>query len=153
MLLCDPCHRTYENEAKDLKEKIADQYQAPLGGKGDIFDFPLQYAKKAASAISMFREKLPADVLKSKTALIASYLGHDPSEEEIQNLSTALAHDMTNHRRHGDIVIEKIEDLQSFIEMWRFHFLGKMKPQYMPDGWNPKRQHNDVGKGHSRGLS
>ena len=147
VLLCDPCHRNYENTARDLKEQIAEQYKAPLDGKGDVFDFPLHYAKKAASAICMFRDKLPADVLKKKTDEIASYLGHEPSENEIENLSMALTHDMTNHRRHGEIVIEKVEDLQSFVEMWRFHFLENMKPQFMPDGWNPKRKCDDVGKG------
>jgi hypothetical protein len=147
VLLCDPCHRKYEEFARDLKMELAEKYHAPLSGKGDCVDFKRHKAKKAASAIEMFRDRLPENVLRQKTEEIAEYLGHEPSPQEIADLSVALIHDMTNHKRHGEIVISQVKDIQSFVEMWRFHFISVMHPKHMPKHWDAKRLWCDIGHG------
>jgi hypothetical protein len=147
VLLCFKCHREYESYAWQLKMEIANKYGVALNGCGDVIDHAMNRAKKAASAIAIHRDKMPQDAVCAKLTEIANFLGHDPSEREIEELSVARVHDMKNYKYHGMLVAQKVEDVQEFVELWRFHFLGTMKPRFMSPHWNPKRPCMDVGKG------
>lgn len=46
--------------------------------------------------------------------------------------------DNESNKYHGQLVIQKLDShnkLRKFIKAWRKHFLKKMNPQYMPEGW------------------
>jgi 5-methylcytosine-specific restriction endonuclease McrA len=150
VLLCDACHRRYEEHARDLKVEIARRYNAPLTKSAEesvlIESKKHQVAKKAASAIELHRSMLPPDVLRRKLDEVAKYLGHDPTDEEIRELSLSQHLGTTIASRHAEKVVAQV-DIQEFVEMWRFHFLSKMKPQHMPKHWNPKRLWSDTGPG------
>lgn len=40
----------------------------------------------------------------------------------------------------GKNVVDAVEDLQEFCELWRTHFLMKAQPSYMPTGYDVKRK-------------
>jgi len=56
---------------------------------------------------------------------------------EISEIRTTIL-----NKTHGQIVMNQINDIQSFVEMWRSHFLENNKCQYLPKDWNVKTKIN-----------
>ena len=43
-------------------------------------------------------------------------------------------------KTHGQIVIDKVDDIQLFVEMWREHFITHIDCRYLPKNWNVKNR-------------
>ena len=41
-------------------------------------------------------------------------------------------------RTHGEIVMSNVTDIQSFVEMWRSHFVENNDCPYLPKNWSIK---------------
>ncbi len=41
-------------------------------------------------------------------------------------------------KTHGEIVVDKIDDFQKFIEMWRKHFIENANAKFLPENWSVK---------------
>jgi hypothetical protein len=45
---------------------------------------------------------------------------------------------MVIKKTHGEVVMSKIDNIQSFIEMWRSHFLEHNECKHLPKDWSVK---------------
>lgn len=138
VITCVPCHEQYEKKAEELKEKLAKQYDAPIAGHIDLDMVGLMkaaYALKTSNNIPEHREKQLLNVLRK------FFNKEDISKRDIE-IAVEHAKNYVNNpeNKHGKIVISKINNLQSFYELWRYHFLHTMNPQHMPEHWNPRRK-------------
>lgn len=139
--LCRPCHSRYETHAMKLKRQIAEEYGVSLEGlrENNIYSAEAM-AVRSARALVSHSAKMPPERVAVLKARIAPFLGHDPSDNEIKELANNPWCQTTRQlEHHGALVIPKIANLQSFVEMWRRHFLETMKPQHMPEYWDLHR--------------
>lgn len=149
LLLCLECHENYEVEADKLKLKIAAEYGVPLSARYHIdtgeeyrYDTSADTAIKAAHALLKHSEKIPASRRIELTESIVAYLGHEPSQEEISQLSKRgfpKARKSHDYMDHGEIVVRRLgslEAFQAFTERWREHFLLTMQPRHLPANWS-----------------
>lgn len=144
VLLCDSCHQTYERHALPLKKELAEKCSDPLCW-GTV-NRDLARAKARASAISwheLGKHNIPEERLKQLREELTVYLGHDPTKEDIEYLSSADL--MTGIKPHGSKVVEaNAENLQGFIQMWRQHFLATMNPKYLSPHWQVERPYRQT---------
>jgi hypothetical protein len=145
VLLCIKCHNGYERFANILKKDLARAYNAPFAIQRH--DPAASLLKKAASALSRYRDTLPPTVALSKRQEIESILQRPVTDTEIDELAFIDAADREARKDfHAQTVITAVsEDLQSFIERWREHFLSTMKPKFMPEYWDIRRRFDDNG--------
>lgn len=139
MAICVPCHHKYEEHALELKQSLAVKYSAPVSGKGARFDKALSSARGAAKAILESGHLIPDDKKQTLMDRIKVYLNRDYDEKDLQELVDKNPYDFGNYIHHGRIVIEHINDIESFVRDWRQHFIDTMNPQFLPSFWTVYR--------------
>jgi hypothetical protein len=142
LLLCCECHERYERSADKLKVKLAEKYDCPVHGLGGKTDHELLRVAKSAFALKKYGEQIPANRKQQLLAIIQTYAGREVAEEDLDEfteLDWSHFYDKENWVSHGQIVVEKANDPQGFVEMWRKHFIDSMDPAYMPKHWDLQR--------------
>eukprot|EP00761_Pharyngomonas_kirbyi_P008090 gb/GECH01008101.1/.p1 GENE.gb/GECH01008101.1/~~gb/GECH01008101.1/.p1 ORF type:complete len:331 (+),score=80.79 gb/GECH01008101.1/:1-993(+) len=135
VLLCSFCHDNYECEALHLRKKIANEFNAPLQGTGKYRDTELNKIKKLASALLLYRSKMPMERIYECERKIKDYLKQNLNNDiscgvfEEETLSTfqeqpnlsiseetlqqiAQMNDLIiepNAKSHGEMVIEALQ--------------------------------------------
>tara|TARA_B100000614_G_scaffold258752_1_gene281845 strand:+ start:100143 stop:100964 length:822 start_codon:yes stop_codon:yes gene_type:complete len=145
--LCIECHIRYERVfGHQLKKKIAEETGIPLHGIGVLKSKGAEFfAQRSASTLVKHGDKIPEDRKDDLMSDVVEWLGHEPSEKELQ----ALASDKISYyvhtddyEPHGKAVIERMDDeeLHAFMIRWRLDFIENMNPQFMPDHWDVARR-------------
>ena len=141
--LCVECHERYERFADKLKEIIANEYNAPINGETIENKDLIKYSKMAMTLLKEDTTKIPKDRVNELKKLLREHFGFKKLTkgrlEEISEIkSTILA------KTHGEIVMSQVSDMQSFVEMWRTHFVENNNCQYLPKDWSTKTriEHN-----------
>lgn len=141
--LCVECHERYERSADKLKELIANEYNAPINGETIENKDLIKYSKMAMTLLKEDTTKIPKDRVNELKKSLREHFGLKKLTksrlEEISEIkSTILA------KTHGEIVMSQVSDIQSFVEMWRTHFVENNNCQYLPKDWSTKTriEHN-----------
>ncbi len=142
IIVCERCHEIYEkHHALLLKCKLRDKFDAPFEGVGLIFADNHEPKKAAYALISNF-DSIPKGRIIELKNIVSSYLGIQPDRSDMIKLCKEKSQTLhgPNYCSHGELVIAKIDDIQKFWEMWRFHFVEKMQPRFLPRTWDPTRR-------------
>lgn len=157
LLLCKQCHSDYEIDATTLKKQCAKRFGIPLEGKGWV-DLPEhRKARKMASALLRFSDKIPKERQLSLETDIKDFW-KKTFATEIVNWQETLKEcsEFEDHYKgpeyieHGQDVIQQLTqkcivnqdglefwpDLEDFIKEWRKHFLDHLKPKHMSMLWS-----------------
>jgi exonuclease 3'-5' domain-containing protein 2 len=140
MILCVPCHRDYEDSAVQLKQRYADKHDIPLTGirRGRILE--RDAVRHAAYTLMVHGHTMPPDRIKFFEDKILVYTGSLEITPEVLEQARKLdPTEYEDHIYHGQIVIEKEPDLDAFCKQWRYHFIGTMEPQFLPNYWSAGR--------------
>jgi len=136
LLLCVECHEKYERSADNLKLLIANEYNVPINGEIEDRRDDVRFGKIATTLLGDC-SSIPKDRINElKTKLRSNYNIKRITNKkliEISNIKSTIL-----KRTHGEMVIEKITDIQGFVEMWREHFIRNMNCQYLPSNWSIK---------------
>lgn len=135
--LCATCHEKYERSADKLKEALSIEYEAPING---IFE-KNQDIKYSKIAVTLLRndKSIPKNKINYMKFQIRKYLGiKKVSKKQLIDLSNIKS--IILNKTHGEIVMEKITDIQPFVEMWREHFINNNNCKYLPENWSIKNK-------------
>lgn len=126
-------HFQYEQEANKLKDQIARDLGLPT-----LQEYSHHIKRKAAysgMARAILNPDLPFETkieicikFQQKTQLI-------PNTTNLKRYLRAVKNEYEMANLYGQIVVDKIPNLQKFSEMWRQHFVDTMQPKYLPLGW------------------
>lgn len=134
--VCVDCHERYERHADELKLEISIKYDAPINGEVEKRKDVVKYIKMA---FTLLRNdiNIPKERIKELRGEIKNFFG-------IKRLTNAKLKSIVSNKpilvrkTHGEMVVQKLENLQDFVEMWRHHFVDKMKPKFLPKNWRIK---------------
>ena len=137
--ICFDHHNEYERQADLLKQELAEKYDAPVVGIV-IIDEIFSVAISAAKAIRGNGNKIPTEKRTLMEDRIKAYTGKDiVSKKDIELLCSKKNAVSRTVKSHAEMVMSQVTDIQSFVEMWREHFLECLEPEFMPNHWDPKR--------------
>lgn len=127
-VLCPKCHTTYEwhieNNATEFRKQISEKY----------FPFSKEEFTRlwriSALGISYFRLLKKYDIVHAKELRqkIRDLLDGDDFEE-------CFALSLSYHRHNSDyfkLIVQNVDNLNEFIELWKNHFIQVMQPKYLP---------------------
>lgn len=134
VVLCYECHSNYEVYASELKQTLIDMY-----GRESKQD-ELQQSKIVKLASAYFLPQVPPSRKDEIKQIISEYFGDDATDELMLSLLDCeiIKHGAAKWRE----VVEHIDDIDTFIKMWRTHFVSIAKPKYLPEHWDIHYQHN-----------
>lgn len=137
--LCVDCHERYERHADKLKDKISIDYDAPINGETIFNKELIKYSKIAVTLLKEDLTKIPnIRVRKLKKELKDRFGIKKLTINKIKEIADIKITILS--RTHGQIVIERIDDIQSFIEMWRQHFITHNDCKHLPENWSVKNR-------------
>jgi hypothetical protein len=134
LILCITCHKEYEHQADIFKQLLAIEYNSPVFGKGRVVDSLMLEAKRAALTLQKYRQRLPPKRITELMASLKKYYGRDVLEEDVKE-AASLNPINDEYIRHAEGVIKQVTNLEVFVQRWRKHFVQKLKPRYLPIGW------------------
>lgn len=140
--LCVVCHDKYEIHADELKKLIGQTLGVAYGGNTAGFDPAKLRVKRHGTALLFYRDRIPPDRLALLVKSLKDYYGKDQiTEADIQDaahLDPAVPA-VGGRKKFGEVVVEKVKDLDAFVKMWRRHFVKTMQPKHMPPHWTVER--------------
>lgn len=141
LMLCFNCHAEYEKSATILKKELARQYDVPL--EGIIAGYPQGYKNivRISNILNVYGKEsinLPIDKKERIKKEILEFFGYIPEGEELQNIVHNLSPSEIAKRviSHSEELINRIENLDDFVVMWRKHFIENIEGKYLPKYWN-----------------
>jgi hypothetical protein len=141
--ICFQHHKEYEeNYAIQLKRELAKKYKAPLETETKVrtdLSLVVKYSK-------LLMDK-PCDLPYSrKKQIIKTIRDYHGIVGKLRQVILTYAYvDLSKSKteNHGKTVVNKQiknKSLQSFVEMWRKHFIKSTNPLFMPKYWSLKRK-------------
>lgn len=138
--MCLEHHGEYEAHADLLKFELAKKYGAPMHNRMTTEQKELKKAKSYANIRLKYWPEIPEHKKEKILFGLKEYFGTDEyTTEDLEKTSKINIKNLDPEYEHAKVVISKVENLQEFVEMWRFHFLKFAEPQFMSTGWDPKR--------------
>jgi hypothetical protein len=131
-------HYRYEIEANKLKDQIARELDLPTLNEYS------HHIKRKAAYTGMAKAILSPNIpLENKIDICLKFKEKTqitPSGTNLKRYLKAVKNESEMANLYGQIVIDKVLDLQEFSERWRQHFVDTMKPQYLPQGWRVNKK-------------
>merc|ERR1712240_19556 len=155
LLMCVRCHQRSNMYDADLRKKLSEECNAPIGTETDVKlreNAELKRVRSAGRALQANRKRqcIPAARLQElEAALLEHYQVEELSDEIIDR-----AADCNFLMENGDYVPHSRAVVQFFLERggllqlevrWRKHFLETMKPAFLPDLWSVDHQADRLG--------
>jgi hypothetical protein len=138
LLLCLDCHEAYEYHASALKMELAERHGLKMHPTVH-YDEDMGKAIKSANALLRHGDKIPQNRKDFLYGQVEAYLKKKPvTEEDLLSMMESDPWEREDEAEYGHQVLS-FWNLQEFIEMWRSHFVDVMKPQFMPDFWDMKK--------------
>jgi hypothetical protein len=136
LLLCLYCHQNYEKKAYEFKKELGERYKFPFNSSG-VGKSDLKRIKHFSKVLIQREDNLPTE----RKIHIYNFLEEKFGENFFNYLEKLTNLDISeNKKTHFQHVVEKIEDFQEFIEMWRKHFIENNEVKYLPKSWNIKNE-------------
>lgn len=139
IVLCSSCHDSYTLKEFKLVQRLAEQYNAPIGGITSYKDEKCHLNKKSLlKAISYAyaltgNHIIPEERKQFLQGYIRNFLNKEPLLEDLEELkSLSTASENRNFQSHGELVVNQLTDYNEFIFMWRDHFRSNMTLKFAP---------------------
>ena len=137
--LCKKCHAKAEVENNYLRNELAEKYDAPSDGIGLTVNKPLMRAQRAFNTLDKYLHLIPWSKKKCLMDRVGKFFDrefdHISNTEITMMMSLPVVMKSDDYKTHGQLVIEKTEDIEGFTSMWRSYFLTSMEPEHLPRGW------------------
>ena len=131
--LCVECHEKYERYADDLKLSLSSKYKAPLNGEVEQRKDDIRFSKIASTLLGDCSTIPKKRINELKSSLRLYYDFNRLTKNRLIEISNNKSFILK--RSHGEMVTEKLDDIQNFVELWRRHFIEKMNPNFLPNNW------------------
>jgi len=134
--ICIKCHRKYEIFAFEFKEELRKKYEVHSGNEEVVG--VRSHAARLANTLAHFGDKIPKERQQQfRDKISAEFPDFVFTEENLKNLSDAWKNPTRIRLKepHGKLIVEKLDNIDEFVVMWRGHFMDVMKPKFLPLDW------------------
>lgn len=141
MILCVKCHSDYEKVADILKSELSVQYNVPEVDMVDGYPQNYKTLQKIRSILSIYNNNdiiIPQDKREKMKMELLEFFGYIPVGKNCENILNELSPKTLSKKiiPHYKLLMDKIENLDNFVYMWRKHFIDNTDCKYLPKYWN-----------------
>ena len=142
LAVCRPCHDAYNIFEVERNKGLAKEFG--ISHTGTSFSAS-QQDRKVASAAKALRFKsgsIPVKREDELLELVIEYLQDWPSDEDLIRLGKLWPPGISDgYVTLGKFIVQHSteEELNRLAKEWRQHFVDKMSPKFLPEGWDVNR--------------
>nr|CAJ82088.1 chromosome 14 open reading frame 114 [Xenopus tropicalis] len=153
LLLCTSCHAVSNYYDSNLKQKLAEEFNAPIGCEEGVrlLEDPVRRQVRSAARALLNAAKLPECRKEELISEIRAFYNTEDITEEIMKEAAGLETRIFNetYTPHGLKVVQKfaLGGLRALMELekrWRQHFLDTMHPKHLPQQWSVDHNHRKL---------
>ncbi|XP_029649565.1 exonuclease 3'-5' domain-containing protein 2 [Octopus sinensis] len=152
LLMCPTCHQKACASDVTLRQKLAEECDAPLTAgtvNKSLIDVDLAKIRSAAKALMTNSHKIPDHRLKELHEFLKTSLGVDELTVDVLQKSVTMDVKVSNpdYSPHGHQVVEHMKRTKKLLEFqlrWRQHFIDTMNPAYLPAKWAIDHNHKHL---------
>ncbi|XP_063296231.1 exonuclease 3'-5' domain-containing protein 2 [Pelobates fuscus] len=153
LLLCTSCHAVSNYHDASLKQRLSEEFNAPIGCEEGVrmLEDPERRQVRSAARALLNASKLPEqrrnELLKEiKNHYGTEYITHE-TLQEAASLETRIFNE--SYVPHGVKVVQSyakggLKSLMELEKRWRQHFLDSMQPKYLPPQWSVDHNHSKL---------
>jgi len=155
LLMCVRCHQRSNAYDADLRKRLSEECNAPIGTETDVKlreNFDLKKVRSAGRALQANRKRqcIPKNRMQELEEVLLDHYQVEQVTDDIIDRAAAASFLEEN----GDYVPHSRAVVQHFLERggllqlevtWRVHFLKTMKPAFLPDLWSVDHQADRLG--------
>lgn len=133
IMLCVDCHEEYGYYENDLNYSLAKQYNVPtLKECNDLIYIEKRIIIGIADSI-LTNDKIPSERIIELKEKFKIRTGLEPTETNLNKVRKKKYEPISDENNFGKLIIDKIENVYDFQQMWLEHFVYNMKPLYLPN--------------------
>jgi hypothetical protein len=134
--MCANCHERYEYFAFEFKKEIADKYKSPINGERIDNKDILKIKKKVLflKNNNVFPNIPKYRIIDIRNEVKDFFGWKRLTDKRINKVINIDLNPMI--RTHGEMVVDKITDIGTFIKDWRTHFIKYNECKYLPKNWS-----------------
>ncbi|EDO46953.1 predicted protein, partial [Nematostella vectensis] len=152
VLMCPECHRVSAFHDEHLRQRLAREYDAPLGNKElsrVIHDPILTKIRSAAKALIHAGDKIPPHRRQELQEIVQSHYHATELTPELIEEAAAMdtSRENVNFKSHGEEVVKRVRELGKLLDfekLWRRNFVDSMNPQYLPEFWSVNHRYEKM---------
>jgi exonuclease 3'-5' domain-containing protein 2 len=138
--VCFDDHSKYEQYAHKIKRLLIKKFKISHIEFSRTRNKELGIIKGHARALILHSEVMPHDRRMIMLKVIEAYLQKPPTWEDLRKLERINIYSYPkNYESAGHYIVENHSNLNRFTRFWRRHFLMTMRPKFMPEGYNYRR--------------
>ncbi|XP_046506912.1 exonuclease 3'-5' domain-containing protein 2 isoform X2 [Equus quagga] len=153
LLLCTSCHAVSNYYDNHLKQRLAKEFQAPIGSEEGLrlLEDPERRQVRSGARALLNAESLPAHRKQELLQALREFYNTDTVTDEMlqeaANLETRISNE--GYVPHGLKVVQchsqgGLRSLMQLESRWRQHFLDSMQPKHLPQQWSVDHNHQKL---------
>lgn len=153
LLLCTSCHAVSNYHDASLKQRLAEEFSAPIGCEEGVrmLEDPVRRQVRSAARALLNASKLPEQRRNEFIKDIKNFYGEEHLTQEKLQEAASIETRIFNESfvPHGVKVVQSyskggLKCLMELEKRWRQHFLDSMQPKYLPPQWSVNHNHNKL---------
>ncbi|CAM5150841.1 unnamed protein product [Natator depressus] len=153
LLLCTSCHAISNYYDNHLKQRLAEEFSAPIGCEEGVrlLEDPLRRQVRSGARALLNADSLPDTRREELLQGIKDFFNTETVTSEMLQEAAGLETRIWNERYvpHGLKVVQSFAKggLRSLMELegrWRQHFLDTMQPKHLPRRWSVNHNHGKL---------
>jgi len=155
LLMCVRCHQRSNMYDADLRKRLSEECNAPIGTETDVKlreNVELKRVRSAGRALQANRARqcIPQNRLQElEEALLEHYQVEELTDEIVDRAAKAsFLIENGDYVPHSRAVVQHFLERGGLLQLevtWRKHFLQTMKPAFLPDLWSVDHQADRLG--------
>ena len=134
LLVCQKCHNAYEKYAAKIKKEYEILHIKSIIGKKQYNIIKASKINRQACGLLKNWDNIPPKRIKEIKKNISKFLRKKKiTKKDIIKVSKMNVDGA--RKKWAEYTIKQCKSIESFIEMWRKHFIDTMHPKFLPDFW------------------
>ncbi|XP_021257107.1 exonuclease 3'-5' domain-containing protein 2 [Numida meleagris] len=153
LLLCTSCHAISNYYDNHLKQRLAEEFGAPIGSEEGVrlLEDPLRRQVRSGARALLNADSLPdprkAELLQGIKDFFNTEAVTPEMLQEAAGLETRICNE--SYMPHGLKVVQccakgGLRSLMQLERRWRQHFLDSMQPKHLPEQWSVDHNHTKL---------
>ncbi|XP_048341438.1 exonuclease 3'-5' domain-containing protein 2 isoform X2 [Sphaerodactylus townsendi] len=153
LLLCTACHAISNYYDNNLKQRLAEEFGAPIGCEEGVrlLEDPIRRQVRSGARALLNADGLPDTRKEELLQVVKDYFHAMTVSQEMLQEAAGLETRICNetYMPHGLKVVQcfaraGLYSLMQLERRWRQHFLDTMQPKYLPKQWSVDHNHEKL---------
>ena len=133
VMLCVDCHEDYGYFENELNDELAKKYNIPTIKECVDSIYTEKRIIVGMADTILYKDRIPQERIEEIKVQFKERTGLEPTEDNLHKVRKRKYEPVSNENDFGKLVIDNIQNIYEFQQMWLEHFVEMMEPKFLPN--------------------